>query len=102
MPRDTMKMPLKSLADLPRAAFQPPPPQWVEWEPDTARNLKKEMLNQATTTLRTWLDARIADLIRERVPRGSITVHQHGNRTVIRVAGVDRFEFKLKIFMEKS
>ena len=90
--------PLKTFADLPKANFQPPVPDWVEW---SARDLKKEMLNQATTTLRTWLDARLADLIRERVPRGSITVHQQGARTVIRVNGVDRFDFKLKIFMEE-
>lgn len=94
----TVKPPIKSFSDMAAApAFVPPVPQWVAWD---SKDLKKEMLNQATVTLRTWLDARLADLIRERVPRGSINISTQGNRTVVRVNGVARFEFKMKVFME--
>jgi len=91
--------PIRSFADLQphKAAFQPPAPEWIEWD---TRALKKRMLNESTITLRTWLDARLADLIRERIAFERISMSSQGGRTSIRVDNVVRFEFKLKCSME--
>jgi hypothetical protein len=88
---------IKSFKDLPREGwFQPPAPQWVEWD---GRDMAKQITEQAARTLTQWLDARMLDLIRERVTLEEVQVLHHGNRTIIRVGGKDRFEFKLKITM---
>jgi membrane protein required for beta-lactamase induction len=99
---------LKSFADIPRDAVitkieaAAPPKQWVDWSPSDTSNLSFSIVKQATEALRTWLDARLDELRRERVAAEDIQVTHRGGRTVIRVAGVDRFEFKLKFTMEKS
>lgn len=90
---------IRSLSDLPKEQmvrairennFQP-------WEP---RDIKKQMLNQATVTLRAWLDGRLADLLRERVPLEEIIIKHRGNVTTVYAAGKPRFEFKIKCTME--
>ena len=91
------KAPIKSFAEMAKASsFTPPVPEWVEWAP---QNMTKQILSDAVRTLNQSLEARLADLVRERVNLEDVQVVHHCNRTLIRVNGVDRFEFKLKITM---
>ena len=88
---------IKTFADIPpetRAAVMDK--QWIRWEPRTVRDQAFEL---ATKTLTEWLDARAADLVRERVPRESVVIRSNGSRTTIYVDGKARFEFKLKFTM---
>lgn len=93
---------LKSFADLPRDQIKTVKPEWKDWGPIDAMRLSSNMINDATQALRTWLDARLEDLHRERVSLDDIQVSHRGGRTLILVNGVSRFEFKLKFTMEKS
>jgi len=91
---------IKSFADLPKDSMiklieaYKETPQFVDWEP---RDITRQVMDQAIGTLSTWLDARMADLIRERVNLDEVQIIHRGGRTTIRVRGVDRYEFKLKI-----
>jgi hypothetical protein len=95
-----MSGPLKSFADIPRDAVKMKPRPRVGWDPRALENLSVNILHGATEALRTWLDARLADLRREGVDPDVIQIAHRGGRTLIRVEGVDRFEFKLKFTME--
>lgn len=104
---------LKSFADIPRDALitridaTPAPKQFVPWtvtelpghpiEPYQVMSIC--IVRQATETLNKWLEARLRDLMREGVNQNEIAVQHQGSRTIIRVRGVDRYEFKLKIIM---
>lgn len=89
---------IKSFAEMARApAFQPPAPQWVEWDPTAFR---KGILNACTLTFREWLKARVDQLHRERISMDRISVLYNGNRTEICVDRKVRFEFKMQIRME--
>jgi hypothetical protein len=90
--------PIKTFADMTKApGFQPPAPQWVEWDPLAFR---KGILNASTVTFREWLRARVEQLHRERINMDRITVVYSGNRTEVCVDRRVRFEFKMQIRME--
>jgi len=96
-----MKTPIKSFADIPKGDLVMvdvtlPPKQWVKWAPG---DMTRDILAETTKTLTQWLDARMVDLVRERVNLEDVQVVHHGNRTLIRINGKDRFEFKMKITM---
>lgn len=90
-----------SFADIPRdaVAVVTPKPEiknWVNWD---ATGMAITVLGDATITLQQWLTARLAELNRARVPMEDVSVVHMGGRTVIRVAGKPRFEFKIKCTM---
>jgi hypothetical protein len=59
------------------------------------------IIGEATETLQSWMTARLMLLNREKVSMEDITIVHQGNRTIIRVLGRDRFEFKIKCSMEE-
>jgi hypothetical protein len=94
-----MKKPtLKSFEGL-STHYVPPPPPFIDWN---SRSVADIIVREATNTLTQWLDASLRELIRERVNENEVQVTTRGGRTVIRVSGVDRFEFKLKFTYGKA
>lgn len=89
---------LRSFGELPKDLVAPPPKAFFAWD---NTSLRAQSIELATRALAFWLDARFADLVRERVHRDSIVVRNNGSKTTIYVDGVARFEFKLKMQMEK-
>lgn len=100
----TVQHPIRSFADLPKAqintveAPKPPPKPFTNWDVG-AMTLK--IIADATETLESWLTARLTHLLREKVALEDISVVNRGGRTVIRVLGKDRYEFKIKCTMEE-
>jgi hypothetical protein len=97
--------PFKSFADIPRDAVvtveaTPDPKMYVPWD---ATGMALTVLGKSTAvdTLMNWLKARMSELNRQKVSMDDISVVHTGNRTVIRVLGKDRFEFKIKCQMEE-
>lgn len=86
---------LRSFGELPRDFVVEP---FVKWDATAFRINAVEL---ATRSLAFWLDARLAELVLEKVPVKDVVVRTHGSRTVIYARGVPRFEFKLKMSMEK-
>ena len=81
---------IKSFKDLPRDRFKS---EFVPWETFSVRD---QIMAQATETLTKWLDASLKILHAEGINSDDLQIVHRGGRTVIRVAGVDRFEFKMK------
>lgn len=71
---------------------------FLKWD---ARARTIETIGEVTRTLTTWLDARFAELVFEKVPMEEVKVHHFGAKTVIYARGVARFEFKIKCTMGK-
>lgn len=69
---------------------------FLKWDAQ-ARAL--EAIGVATLTLNTWLTARFAELVAEKVPMEEVRVRHDGARTVVYVRSVPRFEFKIKCTM---
>jgi hypothetical protein len=95
--------PIRSFADLPRAEIRTAEPSrparpHVNW--DTGAMVMR-IIGEATETLQSWMTARLMLLNREKVSMEDITIVHQGNRTIIRVLGRDRFEFKIKCSMEE-
>jgi hypothetical protein len=88
---------MRSLADLKEVKITPRPKPYVTWSPEA---MAIEILGAATVTLSDWLHARMADLVRERVPMEEVSVTHQGGRTLIQISGRTRFMFKMKITME--
>ncbi len=92
----------RSFGDLPRDAIMtvevvPDPKMFVPWTPE---GMMLTTIGKATETLQTWLTARFADLVREKVALERIDVVHAGGRTIVKVDGKQRFEFKLKCNLE--
>jgi hypothetical protein len=92
-----------SFADIPRDAIvtvelTPDPKMYVPWDA-TGMALTVLGKSSATETLMDWLRARMADLNREKVALEDVTIVNHGQRTIVRVLGKDRYEFKIKCTM---
>jgi len=85
---------IKSFSDLPRdqllAGYKT---AFVPWETSSVRD---QIMAQATETLSKWLEASLRTLHAEGVNSDDLQIVHRGGRTVIRVGGVDRFEFKMK------
>lgn len=96
--------PIRSFADMPVAAINtvqsaPPTPRaFNNWDVGA---MVVNIIGQATETLQSWMSARLAELHRQKVAMEDITIVNHGGRTIIRVLGKDRFEFKIKCSMEE-
>jgi len=87
---------LRSLQDI-GGNFKPAPPKFSMWDPGA---MTVSVLGKVTAVLQDWLQARFADLCRERIPLDDISVVHQGGRTQVMVNGRVRFEFKLKCTME--
>lgn len=91
-----------SFADIPRDAVvtvlptPPEPKHWINWDPGA---MAVQIIGAATETLQTWMIARMSELNRDKVAMEDISIVHKGGRTVIRVLGKDRYEFKVKCTM---
>lgn len=99
----TSQNPIRSFADLPRAAINvvqaaPSPKPFVNWDVGA---MALRIIGTATETLESWLTARLMLLLREKVAMEDISIVNRGGRTIIRVMGRDRYEFKIKCSMEE-
>lgn len=100
----TSQAPIRSFADLPRSTIvnavevARPPSSFVNWD---VGGMTLRIIAGATETLESWLRARLTLLLREKVAMEDISIVNRGGRTVIRVLGRDRYEFKIKCQMEE-
>ena len=85
---------VRSLQDLPKekilANYKPVHKPW------DITPVRDQIFQQASETLVKWLDASLRDLQREGVNQDDIQITHRGGRSLIRVNGVDRYEFKMK------
>lgn len=93
----------RSFHDMPLARYptEPPAPKatpFVNWDVGA---MTVKIIGQATETLQSWLTARLMLLLREKVAMEDISIVNRGGRTIIRVLGTDRYEFKIKCQMEE-